>query len=259
MHYLNYFLTTLFIPFSFIAISLPDWVAITLISLLTSVLALFVYKKVSDPLKIKTAKSMVKAGILEMLLFKDNPAQTVKSLKFVLSANLKYFLANLKPVAYLIIPAIVLIIQVEPHLAHRPFKKNETFLFSLRGINKPDVEFKGLIKETDPFFLEEENRYYWRLKYNSDKDAIIKLSDKTREIKVKGSKNSFLFSGSSKSLSGILSPVPYNALDGIQAYEIKYPEREIEFLSVKTYWLYPYFLLTILFAFILKGFFKVEL
>ncbi len=254
MHYLNYILTTLFLPITYPIAYMPKWLGIILVSLLTSVIALLVYKRVSNPDAIREAKDKIKAGLLEVILFKDSPRQIFKSQIYILRANIRYFTSNLKPIFYLIIPFVMLIIQIEPHLGYRPFNKGEVFVFRYMNDKPVSLKFSGLKQETEAMNID--NSYLIRLKQEANDKGVIRIED---DIRLYVNSKDGLFVGSDKSLLSLIRPLKWGSLNHIDGYNIPYQSADIDFIGLKTYWLYPYFILTIVFGFGLKGFLKVEL
>ncbi|MDH7493495.1 MAG: hypothetical protein QHH44_06375, partial [Candidatus Saccharicenans sp.] len=83
----------IFLPFS----SASPWGALLVISLLTALLLLLVYKKTSNQAGLKQVKNRIKASLLEIRLYQSDFRTQLGSQKELVAANLRYLLYNLQP------------------------------------------------------------------------------------------------------------------------------------------------------------------
>lgn len=100
----------IFLPFS----SFNPWVAMLVVSLLTALLMLFIYKKTSNQEGIRLVKNRIKARLLEIRLYQTDLRTRTGSQKELLAANLQYLLYNLKPLLVMIVPIFLILAQAQP-------------------------------------------------------------------------------------------------------------------------------------------------
>jgi len=156
------------LPFS----SLNPWLAMLVISLLTALLMLFIYKKVSNQDGIRRVKNRLKANLLEIRLYQNDLRTQLRSQKELLSANFQYLLYNLKPLLVMIVPIFLLLAQLNLWFASRPPAPGETFLLKARFMKTVNLEQlrldleapEGLLVETPPVRIIDEGEVSWRLK-----------------------------------------------------------------------------------------------
>jgi uncharacterized membrane protein (DUF106 family) len=98
----------LFLPFR----GLSPWVAMIVVSFLTGLLMLFIFRATSNQEGIRRIKNKIKAHLLELRLYKDSLAQQLTSQGKILSANFKYFSYALKPMLVMVIPVMLILIQL---------------------------------------------------------------------------------------------------------------------------------------------------
>ncbi len=98
----------IFFPFR----SMNPWVGMILISFLTALLMLFVFRFTSNQEGIKRVKNKIKAHLLELRLFKDSMSLSFKAQGNILRCNLRYISYSTKPMLVMIIPLILILIQL---------------------------------------------------------------------------------------------------------------------------------------------------
>ena len=264
-------LKVIFLPFSFF----NPWVAMLVISLLTALLLLLVYKKTSNQAGIKQVKNRIKASLLEIRLYQNDFRTQLGSQKQLVAANLRYLLYNLQPLLVMILPIFLLLAQLNLWFGYRAVRPGETFLLKVRFITAVDMERltleleapPGLTVETPPVRIIDLREASWRLR-------LEKPVSQPLVIQVNGERYQKEIPGSSRRLSRISTvrvrrnlwqellypgekPLPGGSL--LSRIELTYPEQRLELLGVGFHWLVAYFLLSIILGLGLKGFFRVEI
>jgi hypothetical protein len=260
-----------FYPFQ----SMSPWIGMILISFLTSLLMLFVYRFTSNQQGIREVKNKIKAHLLELRLFKDSLSLTLKAQGKILRYNLKYIGYALKPFLVMIIPIILILIQLNLWFGYQALDPGQKAILVVKlkeGQNLLNIDIaiepsSGFDIETPPIRIEEEREINWRLhaieKGVHDLTLIIDGRRITKEVAV-----------SQKALSRISqakvrrnfidelfhpkeSPLPGNL--PIKKIEVKYPSKSMNLFGWHLPWWLVYFALTIIFGFTFKGIFKVEI
>ncbi|MBC7348403.1 MAG: hypothetical protein H5U05_00350 [Candidatus Aminicenantes bacterium] len=264
-------LKVIFLPFS----SWNPWLAMLVISLLTALLLLLVYKKTSNQAGIKQVKNLIKASLLEIRLYQSDFRTQLGSQKQLVAANLRYLLYNLQPLLVMILPIFLLLAQLNLWFGYRAVRPGETFLLKVRFITAVDMERvnleletpPGLTVETPPVRIIDLREASWRLR-------LEKPVSQPLVIQVNGERYQKEIAGSSRRLSRISTvrvrrnlwqellypgekPLPGDSL--LSRIELTYPEQRLELLGLGFHWLVAYFLLSIILGLGLKGFFRVEI
>ena len=254
---------------------MSPWFGMILISFLTALLMLLVYRFTSNQQGIKQVKNKIKAHLLELWLFRDSLRLTLKAQGNILRHNLKYIGYASKPLLMMIIPLILILSQLNLWFGYQALDPGEKTILkvklkesqSLLDINLSVEPSSGFDIETLPIRIEEEGEISWRLHAKEmgvhDLSLIIDGTRITKEIAV-----------SQKPLSRISqakvrrnlvdeffhpkeAPLPGNL--PIKKIEVKYPSKSMNFFGWRLPWWLVYLALAILFGFTFKGVFKVEI
>jgi uncharacterized membrane protein (DUF106 family) len=261
----------LFIPFR----SMNPWVGMVIVSFLTGLLMLVIFRYTSNQTGIKKVKNKIKAHLLELRLYKDSLGLSMKAQGNILLANLKYITHSFKPLLVMIVPVILILIQMNFWFGYESLKPGEQTLLKIKleeGYNplqtdlalEPDPE---IVIETPPLRIEEYSEINWRI--SSQKSGIHHV-----DVVVAGRKISKTIATDTKPLSK-LSPIKHRkkfvdelfypveapiAKDfPVKSIEVLYPAKRLNFLGFDIHWLIAYFALSIIFGFAFKGIFKVEI
>ncbi|MGB9893174.1 MAG: hypothetical protein ACPLRA_02085 [Candidatus Saccharicenans sp.] len=256
-------------------ISFNPWVAMIIISLLTALLMLFIYKKTSNQEGIKKVKSRIKASLLEMRLYQNDFRTLLTTQKELIQANTRYLLYNLKPLLIMILPIFLILAQLNLWFGHKAAKEGETFLLKVRFIEPTDMERlslelevpEGVLVETPVLKIIDEREADWRLKLERPVNqplAIIVNGEKyLKELPTE--QKSLIRISTIRVRKNLWSELLYPgerpiALESaIKQIELSLPEQRLNFLGIGFHWLVAYFLLSLIFGLALKGFFKVEI
>jgi len=254
---------------------LNPWAGMIFISLLTAILMLFIYKKTSNQSGIKEAKNLIKGYLLEIRLFQNDFGIFLGGLKRLLSANLRYLAYNLKPLLVMILPIFLLLAQMNLWFGYNVPQPGETLLLKVEfnqavEVDRLNLEVEapaGVIVDSPPLRIIDENEVNWRLK-------IVELRGGQLVIKNGGQKYAKDISLPQSKLARVSAirvnqniweqllnpgekPLPRDA--EIKKIEVVYPSARLNLFGLKIHWLVAYFVLSIIFGFGLKGWFKVEI
>lgn len=268
---LNGIYAPLFSPFSGAD---PVWLLLWL-SLATAVLVLLVYKTLSSQEAIREAKDRVKAHILEIRLFQDDPVLMGRAVRAVLAANVRYLGLNVKPFLIVFLPVSLLLVQMEARLGYRPLLPNESVLVrtvwksAQPGGRHPDpilLPGDGLSLEGPPLRIEDGREIDWRLRAERMGAAGFVLQSTEGSVGLRVAVSERIVPVSPRN-------VPEGAMDilwhpagqalppngNLLAAEIGYPRRDLRFLGRNVHWVWPYLAASLLAGVLLKGVFRVHL
>jgi uncharacterized membrane protein (DUF106 family) len=257
--------------------AMNPWLAMIVVSVLTGLLMLAVFRWTSNQEGIRRTKEAIKAHLLELRLYQDSMAQQMRSQGRILRANGRYILLALRPMLVMIVPVLLLLIQLNLWFGSRPLAAGETAILKVklaagRSPLATDISLEappGVTVETPPLRIEEEREIDWRLRAAvpapATYDLVLKLGPDsfTKSLRVGGSRLdpiSNVRPGASL-LDQIFNPgeKPLPRTLPIESVEVDHPERRLPFLCLRLHWLVAYFALSIVFGFALKGVFKVEI
>lgn len=263
-------------PFS----ALPSWVGVTVVSLGVAVLVLLIYKRFSNQAGLEAAKQKVYAGIFEIRLFNDDFGAILRAQKDILRHNLTYLRHSLKPMAVMMPPLLLIIAQLQFHYGYEGLKPGEPTLLKVtlhedwkaRGLaadesGKPEVTLttpSGIRVETPSVWAVEQHQLAWRvsatgpgsfdLAVNAGNETLTKTAVSSDEVTRRSP-----IRVAPSFLDQLLYPAeaPIASASAVRIIELGYPEADVSLFGWKTHWLIAFFILTMVFAFALKGFFGV--
>lgn len=98
----------------------PPAVGLTCLSIAVGAAMLWVFGRTSDQPRMKQVKRRVRAGLLELRVFVDEPAVSLRAQKTLLAANLNYLALALRPTLWMIVPVGLLLVHLEAFYGHAP-------------------------------------------------------------------------------------------------------------------------------------------
>jgi uncharacterized membrane protein (DUF106 family) len=261
----------LFYPFR----SMSPWIGMIVVSFLTGLLMLFVFKWTSNQRGIKQVKNKIKAHLLELRLYKDSLALSLQAQGNILRCNLRYIGYSAKPMMVMILPLILILIQLNFWFGYQSLTPNQSALLKVKlkeNQNPMQISFEiepspELNIETPPLRIEEFKEIDWR--FSARKQGIHQLT-----LTIDGETVTKRVSVAQKALSKIspmktgkniikqvLYPTELPIKDDsmVRSVEIQYPTQNMNLFGWHIHWLIVYFVLSIIFGFALKGVFKVEI
>ncbi len=240
-----------------------------LLSIMIGIAMLWVVGKTSNQPALERAKKRMQAHLLEMRLFGDDPGLLLRAQKDLIVNNVKYVAHMLRPALFLAAPMVVLYGHLDAVYGRRPLRVGEAALatakMDLSGEAPRLTASAGVAVETPAVRVWPAGEVSWRVRAIGAGEAELTLQSRHGELR----KNAAVGEGFgyvSQRRAGawwerlFLAP----GEDGyestaIEWLEIRYPEREIGFGSWTTHWVVWFLLISILTAYLLKGFFGVVL
>src|SRR4030067_3637841 len=99
----------------------PLW-GLCVISLLTGVLMLIIFRYTSNQEGIKKAKDKIKAYLFEIRLYKDDMGLMLQAQKNLLKYNFIYMKYSVIPMLVMMIPVVLVLIQLNFRFGYSPLK-----------------------------------------------------------------------------------------------------------------------------------------
>jgi hypothetical protein len=288
MGFLNAILGPIFVgllkPFG----SLPAWVPLAVLALISSVGVLFVYKKVSNQAGIDRTKRHIHACFYEIRLFNDDLRAILRAQGEILRYNAVYVALNMVPLFVMIIPFTLVIAQLQSHYGWDGLRPGDSVLVKARlaegweqghGIQssggKPTVTLsvpEGMSVETASVWIPSQREFAWRVSASGagEHEIAVRVGDQevSKQVFVAGTlgrrsparqqagfAHQLLFPGE--------AVIPDES--PIHSIEIEYPDGSLDLFGWKLHsqagipaWMIVYFLLSMAFALALKDRFGVS-
>lgn len=246
---------------------LPAWLAVCATAVPVTLLALAVFRFASDQAGIRRAKDGVKAHLLELWLYKDDPGVLLRAQGRVVVWSLAYLGYSLLPLALLVAPVGLVVVQLEAQFAFRPLAPGEHAIVTVRAppgagpVSAATLALPaGLAAETPALRLPDRGEVLWRVRAGTAGRYLARIgigADTAERRIVVG--------------EGRVGPAAYRADDwrslgypaepplaagaggaGIRAVEVDYPRARGEFLGLSSAsWLL--FGATLVLGFALRG------
>jgi len=277
MSYVNAALRPLFdlllAPFA----GVPPIVSLLLVSLLTSIFMLWVFKRTSNQAALSDVKRHIHAGLFEIRLFNDDLRAILRAQNEILRTNLTYLKLSLVPMLWILPPLVLLIAQLQFHYGYDGLRPGDTTLLEVDlkpGAYESGVRPRASLSLPDGLrgggaevWIPAEGQLAWRLAPEADGDYQVAIAVDGAEAVTK----SVRVTDRTVRLSpvrvepGFLAELIYPAepplpADGpVQAIHVAYPDRSVSVLGFGMHWMIPFFVLSIAFAFALRGWMKVTI
>jgi hypothetical protein len=277
MSYVNAVLRPLFdlllAPFA----GLPPIVSVVVVSLLTAILMLVVFKHTSNQAALADVKRRIHAGLFEIRLFNDDLRAILRAQSEILRTNLTYLRLSLWPMVWILPPLVLVIAQLQFHYGYEGLRPGQSTILEVdlkEGVvgdgARPAVTLdlpEGLRAEGREVWVPAESQLAWRLAADTAGDYAVKINldgaesvaktvrvtDRTVRLSPVRVEPSFL--------SQLIYPAePALPEQGpIHAIHVAYPDRAVSVLGLGMHWMIPFFVLSIAFAFALRGWMKVTI
>ena len=192
LHYLNLIFDIFLWPFS----SMPEYIDIFVLSLISAVIFLYIFKKTSNQEKIKLYKQRIYGHILQIVIYKDQLGVIFKSIFHILKNNVIYLGYMLPPLLFMVIPLWLFSTQINNRVGYSPLDKNQTFILrinldkNITSYNNQSLEHvhvstsDGITIDSDPLRIFSEGSILLRAKVtNTDSENYIRLYlDNSKEV-----------------------------------------------------------------------------
>ncbi|MEZ5047978.1 MAG: hypothetical protein R2831_13420 [Chitinophagaceae bacterium] len=256
--------------------SFPVWLQLTWMAALLAAFALLVFKYFSSQSGIRQAKDRVKAYLLELWLYKDDPAVQLRAQGKAIWHSLRYLVLSLPPLLVMSLPMLLLLFQVEARFGWRGLEPGESTILTatLADSNKGNISLgkiapqlevgAGLTVETPALRLLSERKVLWRLRATDvgvhPVQVAIGAATASRSI-VAGQALSPLapdiYRANDWRELGFPGESPLPADAAIASLSVDYPYRDGDFLGLsQASWILLG--LSLLFGFLLRGPMRVD-
>ena len=246
-------------------------VGLLVVSAVCSVGMLLGYRATSNQPAIEAVKSRIAAGLFEIRLYNDDVVAILRAQGAILRDNLRYLGLNLVPMLFMMVPFVLVIAQLQFHYGYEGLEVDEPVLLQVTlhegataqidlevpegvRLDSPQVDMPALPGAAWRLVPERPGSYELGVIIDGERiaktlvvdDRVVKRSPHRLEP---GFLNQLLYPAE--------APLP---ADGpAAAIDLQYSARDITVLGIGLHWLIWFFVLTIVLAFAMKGWFGVTI
>ena len=111
---------------------LHPWVGLSVVSVVAGVVMLLIFGKTSNQKKIGETKDKLKAYIMEMWIFRNDTVVMFSAIGSVIKSNLQYLRQSLRPLVFLFLPVLIIMVQLGIRYADEPLLPGGRTVVSVR-------------------------------------------------------------------------------------------------------------------------------
>ncbi|HME68900.1 MAG TPA: hypothetical protein VKM54_03430 [Myxococcota bacterium] len=284
MSFVNTLLRGLFDFLLFPFRTLPPMVGLFLVSLVTAVGVLLVFKATSNQERLATVKRQIQACIFEIRLFNDDLVAILRSQMDVLRYNFTYLRLTAVPTLWIVVPLLLVLAQLQFHYGYRGLEPGQTCLVKVKlrsgwekipalamvdpsGRPRASLEVpSGLAVETPAVWIPSERELDWRIRAEQwgDYEASLRLGGEsyTKTVQVRqGVRRRSPVRLESGFLNQLLYPAedPLPGNGPIESITLGYKDGTVSIFGWHLEWYIAFFGLSILLTFALRKPFKVTI
>ncbi len=273
MQFINSIITPVFdvllMPFSGLS---PVW-GILLISVVTGIIMVVIFKYTSNQAGIRAAKDKISAYFMEIRLFKDDMRLMLNAQGRILRTNLTYMRYAVTPMLFMMVPVVLILAQLAIRYAGRPLMPGESALvelkladYSLDETTSISVETgEGLTLETPVLRIPVMDEIDFRIGALSEGEHELSIhidGETLKQTVMVSGKVCRTYSLRTKPdfWDMLLYPgqTPIPEASAVEEITMSLPSRDIPVFGWGINWLVFFFIASLIAGYSLKGVFKVE-
>ncbi len=269
---INRLLTPLFdlVCWPFLAFA-PIW-AMTIISLVSGVVLVWIFGRVSDQTTIKSIRETIRGNLIAVRLFQSDIGVMLRLQRRIFGDTFRYMRLALVPMVVLMVPVVLIMTQLNLRFAARPLEPGEPALVKAYvrdgAVLDGDVSLEvgdGIVVETEGVRIPSTQEVVWRIRADrpGTHRIVVRIGDETLDTRIvagdgwgaipqrrtgRGMLDTMLYPGE--------PPIP--EAHTVEAVEIGYPPLELGVFGWRVDWLVAFFVLSMGFGFAFKDTLGVE-
>jgi uncharacterized membrane protein (DUF106 family) len=249
----------------------PPLAGVALVSLVTAIAMLMVFKRASDQARLAAVKRSIHAALFEIRLFQDDLRAILRAQVEILRHNATYLRLTFAPMLWMAVPLLIAAAQLQFFYGYAPLPAGQPLLLkaSVRdaAAARISLDTPGELKaDTPAVWFPGAGEIVWRIvpaqpgRYEVRVTAGPEAYAKTVQVGggvVRRSPVRLARGAVSQILYPSEAPLPDDA--PVSAISVSYPEARIGFLGFELSWIVWYLLLSLLFALVLRRPFGVAM
>jgi hypothetical protein len=251
---------------------LPGWAFNTIFAFFLAVVGIIVFKYTSNQDAIGKVSDKIRADMIGLILFKDSVKVTLQLQSRLFKSSFMLFFHAIKPLAVMIIPVALLILQLGLWYQVRPLMPGERALVKMElngaaGSELPEVSIASMPQAEiiiDKTTVASKRHLYWEIEAKEFSSASIVFqvdgSEYEKQLTVGDGFIPVSQSRPGWDFLGILEnprEKPFAIDSPVKSISIEYPDRE-SLISGSDSWLIYIFVASLVFGMILMPVFKVK-
>jgi len=250
-------------------------VGLLVVSAVTGVVMLWIFGKTSNQKMIAATKDKLKAYIMEMWIFRNSPIVMFRAIGNVIRYNIQYLRHSLRPIIFLIVPVLFIMVQLGIRYAHEPMRPGETVVVTVAladGVRATEADVTleapyGLSVVSPPLRINATGEIEWQLRADrcgTRAIGIVTPAGRIEKTVVAGEDLGTVRFASIKPRAGTWSAFLYPAEPPIardsivRSVEIHYGEKQGLLFGITFHWLWIFFIASVAVGFAFKGLFGIE-
>lgn len=247
-------------------------ISLTLLSVVAGIGMLWVVARTSNQKAIEQTKKRLQAYLLEMRLYGDDLSLVWRSQKNLLLGNVRYIGLMLKPALYLTVPFVLLMIHMDGFYGWAPLPLDEAAVVTVQAAGAIDAATPAprleapaeIVVETPAVKAVRAGQFSWRIRPRQAVDGVLRFDWNGAQFEksiTAGTGWHYLSLRRVRSAWEALWYPGENRLDAanVEWVEASYPAATIDFAGLEWHWIYWFLLISIVSAYLLKGYFNVVL
>ncbi|MGA1868095.1 MAG: hypothetical protein ACMUJM_06055 [bacterium] len=175
------------IPFSLA----PPLYGFLFIAFITGLLAVVIFKYISNQKELKRIMGQIKLSFMEIYLYKDDLSQVLQSQKHILKNNFAYFKYSTLAAIPIMCSVLLILSQVNLKYSLKPIKSGETFTLQVTmtpdpGLNPDDIALhtpQEVEIITPGFYTSDHYQIEWQLKAHKEGNFRVSVHYRNQEYK----------------------------------------------------------------------------
>lgn len=205
---------------------------------MTTILMMLIIRRWSDQEALAKAKAQAQAHLLECRLFRDDPAQVLRSQRALVRSNLRILRLLTPALALSALPMLCILWTLDSLYGRAPLKVGKPAVVSVMTQQQSIIAPPGFVVETKPLYAKAAGQTSWRIRPIRDSSGHLYVASMAEKI-VAGHGIAFL-------------PKP---VLGESSIEIRYPKAAVLSFS----WMFWFAVISLLTALILRRPLRVAL
>jgi uncharacterized membrane protein (DUF106 family) len=249
---------------------LPPLVSLTVLSVVIGIAMLWVVARTSDQKGIERTKKRLQAYLLEMRLYGDDLSLVWRSQRNLFVGNLRYMGLMLKPALYMTVPVVLLMIHMDAFYGWSPLPVGQAAVVTVQaaapldaGTPAPTIEAPpGIVVETPAVRALGAGQFSWRIRPQQPTAGVLQFDWNGSHFEktiTAGTGSHYLSTRRVRSAWESLWYPGENRLEAanVEWVEASYPPATVDFAGLDWHWIIWFLLISIVSAYLLKGYFNV--
>jgi hypothetical protein len=237
------------------------------------VLLLIIFKHTSNQQAIGRIRDDIKANMLTLKLFKDSISVTLKAQGRLFRGAMLLLVYAIVPLLVMVVPVSLLLAQLGLWYQQRPLQPGEKTIVIMKLSDKANSPWPKVTIEsmpaaeviTGPVIVHSEKEIWWKVRaYENGYHRVVFNVNKQQVEKELAIGDGFMRVSANRPgwnwYDILLHPKekPFGPDSIVQSISIDYPDR-LSYTSGTNWWLFYFFVASLVFAFIFKPFLKVRI